>query len=693
MCGLFGFVGNTKNNKPDMNKIKILGIYNVIRGRHSCGIVANNTVVKGVGLNSEFTKFIESNQLDELYNDTIQNTVVIGHTRHATKGAHTIKNAHPFVYKNIIGAKNGTVENYKELANQYNIDIEGVEVDSEAMIRILSSVNNKQRMEVLKNYQGGMTIIMQDVNKPNKISIWKGAKLDYNNQYVEERPLFYIEDDNGIYFSSLENSLNAIKSNSEIEVKSFPVNNMINIEKGQITCIPVDRKVKVVVSNYASSYHSDVESTGWNWNKNNNKSSSNSRIGTQTSLSFSEKSIQKDVLEIGDLNEIKGRVYFFKGRYYKNGHRLHGIYELYQDGSIAYKQDKDFILSNTYAFYNGLILKNLNELPVGYEIILSDLFREVKQPTSATVKKQLLRFVNQPFDFEMFDFKERNNTRELPGTNGNFVINPQFKELNLSQYYSGKHKYEPLFARSGAIFFSNGDVIERNFKIVPTRTPKTSDKLLRLIETENIPDINDEFWNDFNFEEVDYEVLSCLTEKAEEKLLDVMEHFENLVNEEDDDEDFEKYTENLSKKQATQILDFIQHFSESNELAKEWMLDDDELDKNTKWILEKIIDEVNEFLADPENNFMEPLSSVISKAYDVINDPESSDAKIDNKDKIFLDIVEQQPLDVLKQYSKGFWEKFPYDKLDWDNLDETKWQFMKIKNNQNIKILCQTNCN
>ena len=105
MCGIFGAIGNNIN--PGI--IRALAIANRARGIHSLGFFNNTGLfvkragdpVDCLGL-PKIDSFIESSACKGWF--------VAGHTRHATLGAVTTRNAHPFRYGRYIGCHNGIVD-------------------------------------------------------------------------------------------------------------------------------------------------------------------------------------------------------------------------------------------------------------------------------------------------------------------------------------------------------------------------------------------------------------------------------------------------------------------------------------------------------------------------------------------------------------------------------------------------------
>lgn len=113
MCGLFGAIG--KNISSD--KIRALALVNRARGTDGTGLFDNSgKSVKHGGdalfalANNDFTAFLAHRA----------RWFLAGHTRAATQGKVSKRNAHPFRYGSIIGAHNGIVS----APDEYKVDSE-----------------------------------------------------------------------------------------------------------------------------------------------------------------------------------------------------------------------------------------------------------------------------------------------------------------------------------------------------------------------------------------------------------------------------------------------------------------------------------------------------------------------------------------------------------------------------------------
>lgn len=111
MCGVFGYVGKPRG---DLSDFLLAGLKKLeYRGYDSAGIaVFTNSGLKVV---KETGKL--SNLVNRLKGKVYGGTVGIGHTRWATHGGVTIKNAHPHTdcTGRIVVVHNGIIENYEEI--------------------------------------------------------------------------------------------------------------------------------------------------------------------------------------------------------------------------------------------------------------------------------------------------------------------------------------------------------------------------------------------------------------------------------------------------------------------------------------------------------------------------------------------------------------------------------------------------
>lgn len=234
-CGLVGHCG--KRN-PDYTILKLLGMMNVSRGEHSCGIAINDVVYKGIEQTAKFGDFLYYNPLPKLIT---QNKNVIIHTRKASRGLKTKKNAHPFGFTStdggsaeFFGAHNGTLSyDWRNLLEKRKIDPTSIDVDSKAL---LFRLYHDKSFRVLSEYEGAAALLFYWTNRPNVFYAWKGGAGD-----EEERPLYFWQKKNqkgeimNTYFSSIKESL-IIASNHDIEnIFQVANNQLLEFTEGEVT--------------------------------------------------------------------------------------------------------------------------------------------------------------------------------------------------------------------------------------------------------------------------------------------------------------------------------------------------------------------------------------------------------------------------------------------------------------------------
>jgi len=164
MCGIFGGI---KNVKPE--NLKILGICNEDRGTDATGFFDADTWVKD---SVSFREFILADT-DELIKNF--KGYLVGHTRFATTGAKTTRNAHPFAFGKILGVHNGMIRNFDTLKKKYKCP--ELECDSEILFYLL----DKKGIDGLKEVVGYYALVWADADNPDKLYfIQHECSLAYN---------------------------------------------------------------------------------------------------------------------------------------------------------------------------------------------------------------------------------------------------------------------------------------------------------------------------------------------------------------------------------------------------------------------------------------------------------------------------------------------------------------------------------
>ena len=169
MCGIVAAA-----SKKNVIKILSDGLRHLeYRGYDSAGIaVINNKDLNAFKKEGNVKELIRS--LDEKLNSNIG----IAHTRWATHGKPSEKNAHPHISENNIAiVHNGIIENYQEIKNNFFKDVKfSSETDSEVLSHLINLYSQENSILdavhlSLKEVKGSYAIAVLDKKDPNKIIV------------------------------------------------------------------------------------------------------------------------------------------------------------------------------------------------------------------------------------------------------------------------------------------------------------------------------------------------------------------------------------------------------------------------------------------------------------------------------------------------------------------------------------------
>lgn len=174
MCGLVGLAGDSSLYWKDV--FTELLIIDSIRGMHSTGAAAvkrwDDSKVEMAKCPGPSHNLITSAAYKTLLSYPAK--ALIGHNRYATMGAHTVENAHPFEFENVVGAHNGTLDKWSV---KFLHEFEKFDTDSEA---IFSHLNKYNIREVMNQVSGAWALTWFD-RRDDTINFIRNDK----------RPLYY----------------------------------------------------------------------------------------------------------------------------------------------------------------------------------------------------------------------------------------------------------------------------------------------------------------------------------------------------------------------------------------------------------------------------------------------------------------------------------------------------------------------
>jgi len=374
MCGIFGFSGRP-GRKLNLKKIKALGVYNIQRGTDSCGYYYSGNIAKGIGDESNFTTFIDKH---EIVRGVLRPEIFMGHTRKSTHGSNSVDNAHPHLINDrYVQTHNGVIKNVWELCREHKIDHKSITVDSIG----LGSIIEKDGFEVLKDYEGFAALSMVFTDDPGSLYLYHGASREKVGETLwEERPLWILSQPEGLYYSSLPESLRFITEN-KCKPKTLPHNNVYKIVDGELThfIYPVERESKNIVKTYTYYDGYAYPNSNTYWSKTEKKweqASPNVDLFGESCCNSPKKELPPPakIISIDDKkrNALKTMIltenypverdncdlYFRRGRYYReNNILLDGQYNIDRKGKIILEGEKSESTIEKYYFIRGIMMQ------------------------------------------------------------------------------------------------------------------------------------------------------------------------------------------------------------------------------------------------------------------------------------------------------------------------------------------------
>ena len=219
MCGLVGLVDNTAFGKYDYEKFFRLTILSTFRGFHSTGVVTLNREKNKIqsvyqkALGDPF-KFWDNRKIAENLERPITKAM-LGHTRLATKGEITKKNAHPFQHGDWIGMHNGTLNGTFEFSKDF-------ETDSEALVYLISQKGIKEALNIVEK---------DCFNKAYALVLFNTQEGKLYFLRNNERPLHCLKVGCSLVYASEKRMLEFLYHNTKNpDIRYFKTNSLYSID-------------------------------------------------------------------------------------------------------------------------------------------------------------------------------------------------------------------------------------------------------------------------------------------------------------------------------------------------------------------------------------------------------------------------------------------------------------------------------
>lgn len=232
MCNNAGVLGQI--NHKDLQVFRDLLWVGALRGQDNTGAASirydkpeDVTVCKTVG--GPFDLF-DRKHLDNVIK--YGSSVLIGHNRSKTLGSVHYKNAHPFVFDNVVGCHNGTLTWASKGRMKEDTKFE---TDSEALY---NDMNSNGFEETIKKMDGAWALVWYD-----------RGKRQLNMHRNKERPLYYVIDkqNSTMYWASEHTMLYLVLNRYNIDfvgkVKAVPENTWVKWQVNEKEGFTLDKPV------------------------------------------------------------------------------------------------------------------------------------------------------------------------------------------------------------------------------------------------------------------------------------------------------------------------------------------------------------------------------------------------------------------------------------------------------------------
>ena len=387
-CGIFGQATNKPENL-DVNGVHILGIFNIERGKMSCGLSWDGDVQYGLGFDKLYTDFIVDREIKPT-----KTPIMIGHTRQPSYGfTVTEDNAHPFGFGTskdgegyeMIFCHNGTLKNHKELAKKYNIDLSekikkvthgGHEyettrdkIDSEILGEILYKTKN---FKVLSEYIGAAALAWTWIDEPNKLYLWSGASKQNKDSNLitefEERPMnVYCKNENSMFFSSLPDSLTVLgaskKDKMQIDYNTVYIitdGDFENAEKHKVSRRKAGQNESTTTTTKYNNYFSKECEVFCDFEDHRAKKEVGVTLPNKTETAKPVMTNLHEDKTIFDISHYKNRIYSKSLRYWDKGVLINGIYVYIKNWGFKFAGIDSFTANNFIKNVKGLTFDYLN---------------------------------------------------------------------------------------------------------------------------------------------------------------------------------------------------------------------------------------------------------------------------------------------------------------------------------------------